>query len=190
MKRSRMIEPKPKTHSGLFRRTIVWYDTSNRRKEHKERTTTMKTLVTYFSAEASTTKTVATSLAEALSADLFEIAPLHPYTAADLRYTNPLARCNKEKFGKKDVPVQGKVADFSEYDRVIIGFPIWYGCAPNVVNTFCKEYDWTGKKIYVFATSGGSGIGKTAEKLQPYVKGGEIVDARRVSSAGELEDWR
>ncbi len=74
----------------------------------------------------------------------------------------------------------GTVENFAEYDTVYIGFPIWYGCAPNVVNTFCKAYDWTGKKIYVFATSGGSGIGKTAEKLQPYVNGGEIAEAKLI----------
>ena len=114
---------------------------------------------------------------------MYEIQPLHPYTAADVRYTNPLARCNKEKFGKKDVPVSGKVENFDGYDTVFIGFPIWYGAAPNVVNTFCKEYDWTGKKVYAFATSGGSGIGKTTERLQPYVKGGEVAGAKLVHSA-------
>jgi hypothetical protein len=79
------------------------------------------------------------------------------------------------------------VADFTSYDTVYIGFPIWYGCAPNVVNTFCKGYDWSGKKVVVFATSGGSGIGKTAEKLQPYVNGAEIVSAKLVKNATEIE---
>ena len=96
-----------------------------------------KTLVAYFSAQGTTAK-IARELAEHLHADLFEIRPLHPYTDADIRYTNPLARCNKEKFGRKDVPVVGKVNNFDEYDEVFIGFPIWYGCAPNVVNTFCN----------------------------------------------------
>ncbi|MBO4766494.1 MAG: flavodoxin, partial [Lachnospiraceae bacterium] len=113
--------------------------------------------------------------------------PEVPYTKADIRWMNPLARCNKEKFGKKDVPVAGSVADFAEYETVYIGFPIWYGCAPNVVNTFCQGYDWSGKKVVVFATSGGSGIGKTAEKLQPYVKGAEIVSAKLVKNATEIE---
>ena len=126
-------------------------------------------IIIYFSAEG-TTKRVAEKLAEHIGADLFEIVPEQPYTAADLKWTNPLARCNREKFGKKDVPVSGKIDNFNEYDTVFIGFPIWYGAAPNVVNTFCKEYDWTGKKVYAFATSGGSGIGKTTERLQPYVK--------------------
>ena len=83
----------------------------------------MKTLVAYFSAQG-TTANIARQLAEHLGADLFEIRPLHPYTDADLRYTNPLARCNKEKFGKKDVPVVGKIENFADYDEVFIGFPI------------------------------------------------------------------
>ena len=146
----------------------------------------MSTLVTYFSAEAGRTKKVAEDLAKKLGADMFEITPEKPYTAADLRYMNPMARCNREKFGKKDVPVSGVVEHFSEYDTVYVGFPIWYGAAPNVVNTFCKGYDWTGKKVHAFATSGGSGIGKTAEKLAPYVKGAVSVDAKLVHSAQEL----
>ena len=144
-------------------------------------------LVIFFSTD-DTVKAVAYTIAEALASDVFEIVPEVPYTKADIRWMNPLARCNKEKFGKKDVPVKGKVADFDAYDTVYIGFPIWYGCAPNVVNTFCAAYDWTGKKIGVFATSGGSGIGKTAEKLAPYVKGGEIVSAKLVKSSAEVEE--
>ena len=136
----------------------------------------MKTLVAYFSA-GGTTARVAEDLASKIDADLFEIMPERPYSAADLKWTNPVARCNREMFGKKDVPVVGKVEDFESYDTVCLGFPIWYWSAPNVINTFCKDYDWTGKKIYVFATSGGSNIGKTAEKLMPYVAGGEIVHA-------------
>ncbi len=145
----------------------------------------MKKLVAYFSAQG-TTAQVAKDLAEHLGADLFEIRPLHPYTAADLRYTNPLARCNKEKFGKKDVPVAGMVEHFADYDEVFLGFPIWYGAAPNVVNTFCKAYDWSGKKVYAFATSGGSGIGKTAEKLKPFLAGAVSVTADLVSGAEDL----
>ena len=147
----------------------------------------MKTLVLYFSAEGTTAK-VAKELAAAKDADLFEIKPEEPYSKADLRWVNPLARCNREKFGKKEVPVTGTVENFGEYEKIYIGFPIWYGCAPNVVNTFCKAYDWTGKKIVVFATSGGSGIGKSGEKLQPYVNGAEILTAKLVKSAEELKE--
>ena len=146
----------------------------------------MSTLVTYFSAEAGTTAKVAKDLAKKIGADLFEIKPEIPYSKADLRYMNPLARCNREKFGNKDVPVAGRIENLSQYDTVYIGFPIWYGAAPNVVNTFCKGYDWKGITIHAFATSGGSGIGKTAEKLEPFVKGAVSVDAKLVHSAGEL----
>ena len=146
----------------------------------------MSTLVAYFSAEAGTTAKVAKDLAKKIGADLFEIKPETPYSKADLRYMNPLARCNREKIGNKDVPVAGRIENLSQYDTVYIGFPIWYGAAPNVVNTFCKGYDWKGITIHAFATSGGSGIGKTAEKLEPYVKGAVSVDAKLVHSAGEL----
>lgn len=147
----------------------------------------MKALVAYFSAESGHTAGVARRLAEAVGADLFEIKPQQPYSAADLNYMNPLSRCNREKLGRKDVPVAGGVEGFERYDRVFLGFPIWYGCAPNVVNTFCKGYDWSGKQVAAFATSGGSGIGKTAEKLKPYVPGAEVLGAKLFQSASESE---
>ena len=149
----------------------------------------MKTLIAYFSAESGTTARVAKDAAAALGAELYEITPEKPYTAADLKYTNPLARCNREFFAKKDVPVVGRIETFDDYDTILIGFPIWYGCAPLVVNTFCKGYDWSGKKIAAFATSGSSGIGKTAEKLRPYLSGGELKDAKLVHSGTEVADW-
>ena len=149
----------------------------------------MSTLVAYFSAEAGRTAGVAKSFAESIGADLYEIIPEKPYSRGDLKWINPLARCNREHAGKKDVPVSGQVENWDEYDTIFIGFPIWYGCAPNVVNTFCKGYDWSGRKVYAFATSGGSGIGNTAEKLKPYVKGASAVDAKLTQTASELAAW-
>ena len=146
----------------------------------------MKALIAYFSAESGRTANVAKSLAAAIVADLFEIKPEKPYTSSDLNYMNPLARCNREHITKKQVPVSGKVENFAEYDTVLIGFPIWYGCAPNVVNTFCKEYDFTGKKVAAFATSGGSDIGKTAEKLKPYVSGADVIDAKLMDAVDKI----
>ena len=151
----------------------------------------MKTLVAYFSAESGRTAGVAEKLAAAIGADLFEIKPEKPYSAADLNYMNPLSRCNREFVGKKKVSVAGKIENFGDYELVLVGFPIWYGCAPNVVNTFCSGYDWSGKKVAAFATSGGSGIGKTAQKLEPYVEGAKIVDARVVNGAAteDMKAW-
>ncbi len=147
-----------------------------------------KSLIAYFSATGTTAK-VAEDLAAAIGADLFEIKPQKPYSPADISWANPLARCNREKMGKMDVPVEGRVEGFDQYDTVLLGFPIWYWCQPNVINTFCKGYDWTGKRVYAFATSGGSGIGKTAEKLKPYLNGALSVEARLVHSAEEAESW-
>lgn len=148
----------------------------------------MKGLVVYFSASG-VTAGIAKAVAEGAGADAFEIKPEIPYSDADLRWMNPMARCNREKLGKKDVPVSGRVENMNEYDVIFIGFPIWYGCAPNVVNTFLKGYDLSGKKIAIFATSGGSGIGRTADKLKPYIDGAEIVDARVLKSAADAKDW-
>ncbi len=145
----------------------------------------MKSLVAYFSAQGHTKK-IAEELADKTGGDLFEIIPEVPYTDADIKWTNPLSRCNKEKIGKKDVPVQGSVANFADYDRIYLGFPIWYYMAPNVIGTFCRDYDWNGKSVVVFATSGGSGIGKTAEKLLPYMPGATIVSASVIKSADEI----
>ena len=148
----------------------------------------MSTLVTFFSAEG-TTKAVAEEFAKKVGADCFEIVPTELYTKADINYLNPLSRCNKEQVGKKDVPVKGKVEDFDKYDVIYIGFPIWYAAAPRVVYTFCKDYNWEGKKVYAFATSGGSGIGKTAEKLGEYIKGAAVLDAKLVHNADEVANW-
>ena len=149
----------------------------------------MKSVVIYFSAETGKTRNIAKALAEQTKSTLVEIVPEKPYTEADLKWTNPLARCNREKIGKKDIPIAGSVEEWESYDTIYLGFPIWYYGAPNVINSFCKGYNWSGKKVYIFATSGGSGIGKTAEKLESYLKGAEISDAKRVSGVSELTSW-
>ena len=138
----------------------------------------MATLVAYFSAEGRTAK-VARALSKLTKAELFEVKPEVPYSASDINWKNPLSRCNREKIGKKDVPVRSRVENMDEYDLVFLGFPIWYFEAPNVIHTFVKEYDFTGKKIVLFATSGGSDINKTPDKLEPDFNGGGIVDARK-----------
>ncbi len=151
-----------------------------------------KAIVTFFSAEGTTAK-VAKNLARQAGLEVFEIVPQEPYSAADINWKNPLARCNKEKIGKKDVPVRDTLPGFEDYDTVFIGFPIWYYGAPNVIMTFVRQYDWTGKRIALFATSGGSDIGKTADKLSPCLDGkGEIVDAKLFTGSvtkDDLKEW-
>lgn len=151
-----------------------------------------KKLVAYFSASGVTAK-LAKTLAEAVDGELFEIVPVTPYTAADVNWVNPVSRCNKEKVGKKDVPIKNKVENMDSFDTLFIGFPIWYWAAPNIINTFVKQYDLSGKKIVLFATSGGSNIGKTADKLKPYLsEGAEIIGAKVLNgdqSVDSLKKW-
>lgn len=151
-----------------------------------------KKLVAYFSASGVTAK-LAKTLAEAVDGELFEIVPETPYTTADVNWKNPLSRCNKEKVGKKDVPIKNKVENMDSFDTLFIGFPIWYWAAPNIINTFVKQYDLNGKKIVLFATSGGSDIGKTADKLKPYLsEGAEIIGAKVLNgdqSVDALKKW-
>ena len=148
-----------------------------------------KKLVAYFSASGVTAKVSAT-LADAAGADLFEIRPAVPYSVADLKWTNPLSRCNREKIGKKDVPIADTVENMADYDLIFLGFPIWYYGAPNIIQTFLKGYDLSGKKLVLFATSGGSEMGKTAAKLEPYLGGAEIVAEKRFQPGADIDTMK
>ena len=118
----------------------------------------MKKLVAYFSA-GGVTKARAEELASAVSADLFEIRPEVPYSAADLDWRNKGSRSSVEmKDESSRPPVAGDDVDVSLYDRIYIGFPIWWGVAPRVVNTFIENHNFSGREVVIFATSGGSGI--------------------------------
>ena len=105
---------------------------------HKEVIHMSKNLVTFFSAGGVTAK-YAKALAKESGSELFEIMPETPYTEADIKWTNPLSRCNKEKIGNKDVEIADRIENFEEYDTVFIGFPIWYYGAPNIIKTFIKN---------------------------------------------------
>ena len=152
-----------------------------------------KKLVTYFSASG-VTKAVAEKLAQTLGADVFEIAPKVLYTAADLDWRDKTSRSTVEMNDLSYRPemAEGDV-DISAYDTVYVGFPIWWYIAPTIINTFLEKYDWNGKKIVLFATSGGSGWGKTVEKLEDSCKGAEIVEGKIVGPTGvtaeELLEW-
>ena len=149
-------------------------------------------LVAYFSASG-VTKKVAERMAKAVGADLYEIVPEVPYTAEDVNYRKPFARCNKEWFKKLEVPAAGNVPDFDQYELVLIGFPIWYGGAPNIIQTFLKQYDFSGKKIAIFATSGGSKMGKSAERLKPYLSESAPIIGEKLfqpdDSADLMKEW-
>lgn len=147
-----------------------------------------KALVAWFSAESGSTAALAEKFAAVTGADKFEIIPKKPYSKADMNYTNPMARCNREQIARRDVSIAGTVANMADYDTVYIGFPIWYYNAPMIIKTFVKQYDLSGKKVVLFARSGGSDIGKTVEKLQPYLSAGTNVAGAKVFSADATED--
>lgn len=123
-------------------------------------------LVAYFSCTG-TTKNVAEILADVAGADLYEIKPEVPYTDADLNWMDKKSRSSMEMKDPSSRPaIAGKVSNMMEYEVVFLGFPIWWYTAPNIINTFLESYDFSGKTIIPFATSGGSGFGKTMEKLK------------------------
>ena len=134
-----------------------------------------KTLVAYFSASG-VTADAAKKLAEAEGADLYEISPQVPYTAGDLDWTNKRSRSTLEMTDKSSRPaLADRDADVAGYDTILLGFPIWWGTAPRIVNTFLESYDFSGKTVVLFATSGGSGFGGTAEDLKKSVSGDTVI---------------
>ena len=134
-----------------------------------------KVLVAYFSATG-TTKKVAENLSKATGGDLYEIKPLKPYTSADLNWHDSNSRSSVEM---KDHNSRREMVDddfsVSEYDTVFLGFPIWWYIAPTIVNTFLECHDFSNKKIILFATSGGSGFGKTVDNLRPSVSESTVI---------------
>ena len=137
-----------------------------------------KKLVAYFSASGVTAK-VAETLAEAIGADLFEIEPKVPYTEADLNWMDKKARSTIEMSDPASRPeIAAKRDNMKDYDTIFVGFPIWWYVAPTIINTFLESYDLTGKTIIPFATSGGSDIGKTNERLTPSCKGAKLLNGK------------
>lgn len=151
-----------------------------------------KTLVAYFSASG-TTQRAADKLAKAAGADLYEIRPAVPYTRADLDWMDKKSRSTLEMKDPSFRPeLADKDADIAFYDRIFLGFPIWWYVAPTLINTFLESYDFTGKEIVLFATSGGSGFGKTVQALEPSCPGAVIKEGRLLNggmSEAELKTW-
>ncbi len=152
----------------------------------------MKTLVACFSASGVTAR-LAKTLAAALSADLFEIKPKTPYTEADLDWMNRKSRTTLEMNDPNSRPeIVGVPENIAEYDRIFLGFPIWWYVAPTIINTFLESCDLSGKTIIPFATSGGSGMGATNEKLAPSCPGAKLLPGRVFKSFEDentLKNW-
>ena len=153
-----------------------------------------KTLVVYFSGSGNT-KRVAGYIAEATGGDLFELVPVTPYTGADLSWTTPGSRVNREHDDEslRDIPlVTTTPENFDEYDTIFIGYPIWWGIAAWPVNNFTKNNDFTGKTVIPFATSSSSGMGQSGTLLRDMAGTGSWQDGQRFSSGANqstVENW-
>ena len=147
----------------------------------------IKVLVAYFSA-TNTTKGVAEHIANGLNADIYEIVPEEPYTDADLNYNDNNSRTTIEMNDPDVRPaVSGSVEDMGQYDIVFIGYPIWWGEAPRIVSTFVESYDFSGKTIVPFCTSGGSGVGSSATNLEKLTEGADWLAGKRLHG-GDSQD--
>lgn len=149
-------------------------------------------LVTYFSATG-TTKGVAQTIADTLGADLYEIVPAEPYTEADLNYNDDHSRSTVEMNDPSARPaISGSVENMEQYDIVFVGYPIWWYDAPRIMSTFMESYDFSGKTIVPFCTSGGSGIGSSGENLEALTDGARWLSGQRLnsgSSGEEIAEW-
>ncbi len=139
-------------------------------------------LVAYFSATG-TTKAIADHAADILGADLYEIVPTVPYTSADLNYGSADSRTSKEQNDPNARPaISGRVADMAQYDTVLLGYPIWWGQAPRIISTFLESYDFSGKTILPFCTSGSSPIGTSDDNLHALAPSAHWLDGRRFAA--------
>lgn len=151
-----------------------------------------KTLVAYFSASGTTAR-VASELASAIGADRYEIEPKAPYTAADLNWNDRTSRSSVEMNDEHCRPeIATAVEDMDAYDTVFVGFPVWWYVEPRIIDTFLESYDFTGKTIVPFATSGGSGLGKAPQRMQQIAAGSTVVAGKLLNgrpNAAALRAW-
>lgn len=152
----------------------------------------MNALVAYFSATGTTAK-AAKALANAVGGDLYEIKPAVPYTNADLNWMDKGSRSSVEMKDAHSRPALADIdAPVAGHDVIFLGFPVWWYVAPTILNTFLEAYDFTRRTIVLFATSGGSGLGKSAAGLRPSAPGAKIVDGKLLNgrlSEAELKAW-
>ena len=152
----------------------------------------MKKIVAFFSASGST-KNLANNIAEVAGAEIYEIKPATPYTSKDLNWNDKNARSTVEMEDKNSRPeLADKNANISDAEVIFLGFPIWWYVAPHIINSFLEAYDFTGKKIVLFATSGGSGFGETVKNLQPSAPNAKFIEGKVFRSGTDkatLTSW-
>lgn len=150
-----------------------------------------KALVVYFSCTGNT-KSVAEKIAQLTGADLYEIVPEIPYTAEDLNYNNDSCRANREMDDPSARPAIGSNAvEISVYDTVFIGYPIWWGTMPRIINTFLDTYDLSGKTVMPFCTSGRTGVSKSVSDIRAQEPAADVRDGLRASGSSDsrIDEW-
>lgn len=148
-----------------------------------------KILTAYFSASG-VTRAAAEEIAEKTGSDLFEIVPEEQYTEADLDWMDKKSRSTLEMKDKSSRPaVRIHVDNMEQYDTLLVGYPVWWYTAPQIIKTFLEGYDLAGKKIILFATSGGSGLGKSASDLAPSAVGAAVVNGMLVNSRSAISEF-
>jgi len=161
-------------------------------KAEETNTANDKVLVAYFSATGNT-KSVAETLASAINADLFEIVPEQAYTSDDLNWHNDQSRSSVEMADKSSRPaISSKIEDISQYKIVFVGSPIWWGREPSIMDTFIESYDFAGKTVIPFVTSGSSDIGDYGANLQALAPDAKVLNGKRFPNdvtAEELKTW-
>ena len=152
----------------------------------------MKNLVAYFSASG-VTRDVASKLNSLVGGDLFEIVPEEKYSSEDLDWTNNESRSSIEMNDSNSRPkISSKIADISQYDRIFIGYPVWWYTFPRIINTFLEEYNFSGKEIVPFCTSGSSGIGSASNDMDKIVPDAKVLEGIRLSKSSsdeEIKAW-
>lgn len=150
-----------------------------------------RTLVAFFSATGTTAR-AAKALAQAADADLFEIRPATPYSAADLNWNNKRSRSSVEMDDESARPELADAGSVDGYDTIFVGFPVWWYVEPRIIDTFLEAHDFSGKTIVPFATSGGSGLGRAPQRFRSICPGATVKDGKRLSadeSAASLAGW-
>lgn len=173
---------------------VVLIGCSNKQNEvviNEDDISSKKVLIVYFSATGNT-KAVAEKISEKIQADLYEIVPKEPYSSDDLNYSNDNCRANQEMKDPDSRPeISGDIIDVSDYDVIMIGYPIWWSTMPRIINTFLDTYDLSGKVIMPFCTSGGSSINQSVTEIRNIEINAEVRDGLRIRNLqdDDIDNW-
>lgn len=185
---ARQIETTAETIEQATEQAVLAQQNINNEVNVENEMSTNEILVAYFSATG-TTKRVAEKIAQLEGADIYEIVPKDPYTSADLNWHDNNSRTTKEMNDQNVRPEIGSIdIDLTQYKKIYLGYPIWWGDAPRIMATFVEKYNFDGKKVIPFCTSGGSGIGRSGSNLASQAKSGNFTNGERLNSSADTNN--